>query len=1040
MLFVLTPSITQGMQPEQPREAPEGGDRPPQLNTQQLSQLNMLANRLRDLFRQNGSRPEVLEQAIKVLRFGLSMHPRGADRSAYFNDLAGALWERYKRGGNLDDLNESIEILGGALTHCPPGHPLRAETLNNLAICLQDRYREQHSSSDLDQAIGTQEAALALRPEGHPDRSSSLTNLALCLRDRFKEKGSTDDLDGAVVYSRAALALRPEGHHLRPSCLSNLAIALQYRYELHDNLDDLQESIQLLRAALASYPPRHSERPVVQYNLSLSLHYKFRQDGAISDLNEAIDLLRPLKERGSLRHAVWLFYINTLAICLKERFRHLGTSVDIDEAILLHAIAVEVCPHDHSERSTFLNSLGDSFTERFLLRGHPSDLEKAIGYHRAALDLRPSGHSDRSSSLNNLAGCYKLRFKRLKEFDDLNNAIKFNRAALELRPEGQLRRPTSLYNLADCLVLRFAAHGTSSDLTSAIELLRDALSLRSVDHSSRSEILRLLALSLQRKFEHFQSVDDLDEAFQLFSELSESKGGVLRSDLQAAAAWAESADKFSHGSTMTAYQTALTFLVRHAAIFPSSVEHYQILKRNVSSLAVDAFSYCVRHGNIKVAVEILEQGRAVFWTHLVRLGTPLDDLSALGADAENLADEFKRVSSRLRTLFDQASELQSTQTRKLIAELDDVTSRIRTVPGFSRFLLPPEFPDLQTTAKDGPVIIMNASRYTCDAVIILRDSDPVHVKLNTSKAHLSTMVSRFQRVVDKPKLVTVKEIATILRELWECAVEPVVQALQERSIAPNSRIWWCPTSDFTFLPLHATGPYRKGQPNLLDLYISSYTPTLGTLLRARKYTRPLLDNPPFAVVGASEPLGEAPLPSVTAELSLVAERVRDHSRVTLLANKDATIERATDTFKRCEWLHLACHGIPDKTQPFDSSFALHNGHLTLRKLVQSDFQNPDFAFLSACRTTVGDATTPDEMIHLAAAMQFGGFRSVIGTILPVDDAVAGRIVSAFYTHLLDGPSVRLDCSMAAIALHKSLKALRGKIPFDQQIVFIHIGI
>ena len=74
------------IQPEQLREALEGGTgggRPTQPNAQQLSLLNTLANRLRELFRQNGSRPELLEQAIKALRLGLSMHPRGADRSAY---------------------------------------------------------------------------------------------------------------------------------------------------------------------------------------------------------------------------------------------------------------------------------------------------------------------------------------------------------------------------------------------------------------------------------------------------------------------------------------------------------------------------------------------------------------------------------------------------------------------------------------------------------------------------------------------------------------------------------------------------------------------------------------------------------------------------------------------------------------------------------------------------------------------------------------------------------------------------------------------
>lgn len=1011
----------------------------PQLLMSVLERLNTLANHLRDQFRRNGSL-EHLERAIKALRMGLSAHPRGADRSAYLNDLAGALWERYGRSGDLADLNESIQTLEDALTHCPPGHPLRAETLNNLAICLHDRWKEKYSPSDLDQAIETQEAALALRPEGHPDRSSSLNNLALCLRDRFQERGSLDDLEGTVTHSRAALDLRPEGHHLRPSCLSNLAIALQYRYELRSVPEDIQESIQLLRAALAWYPPRHRERPVVQFNLSLSLRSKFKRDGTIADLNEAVDLLRPLKERGSLRHPIWLSYISALAGYLEERSRHLGSWIDHDEAILLHAIAVEVCPQDHSERSALLDSLGSSFEMRHQLRGYPRDLEKAIENHEAALALRPFGHLKRSLSLSHLAICYKRRFERLDVFDDLTKAIEFNRAALELCSEGHQQRSTLLENLAGCLTSRFAMRGTSSDLTDGIEFFRAALSLRSTCHANRSQSLCHLALALQSRFEHLHSTDDLDEAFQLFSELSELKEGISRQDLLAARAWATSADKYGHSSAMTAYQTALGLLVRHASVFPSSIEHYQVLKDHVSSLAVDAFSYCVRRGDIKTAVELLEHGRTVFWTQLARLSAPLDDLSSSGTYAANLADEFRRISSRIRTLFDKASEFHSTQTSKLIAELEDVISRIRAVSGFSRFLLPPEFSDLQTVAKDGPVIIMNASQYSCDAVIILHDKDPVHIKLDTSKDDISKLASQFRQFVDKPKKFGPKDIAIILREIWDYTVEPVVQALQQHAIEPNSRIWWCPTSDFTFLPLHATSPFRKGQRQLSDLYVSSYAPTLGTLLRARKQRNGVLDNPPFAVVGSSKPLGESPLPSVTPELALVAERVGDNACVTLLADEDATIERATDAFKRCKWLHLACHGIPNKVQPFESSFALHDGHLTLGKLVQSEFENPDFAFLSACRTTVGDATTPDEVVNLAAAMQFGGFRSVIGTVLPVDDAVAGRVVSAFYTHLLDGPSGGLDCTRAAVALNKALKSLRGKIPFDQQIVFVHIGI
>jgi CHAT domain-containing protein len=38
------------------------------------------------------------------------------------------------------------------------------------------------------------------------------------------------------------------------------------------------------------------------------------------------------------------------------------------------------------------------------------------------------------------------------------------------------------------------------------------------------------------------------------------------------------------------------------------------------------------------------------------------------------------------------------------------------------------------------------------------------------------------------------------------------------------------------------------------------------------------------------------------------------------------------------------------------------------------------AFLSACQTAMGDETTPDEMMHLAAALLFAGFRSVVATM------------------------------------------------------------
>ncbi|KAG2042354.1 hypothetical protein BDR03DRAFT_806544, partial [Suillus americanus] len=64
--------------------------------------------------------------------------------------------------------------------------------------------------------------------------------------------------------------------------------------------------------------------------------------------------------------------------------------------------------------------------------------------------------------------------------------------------------------------------------------------------------------------------------------------------------------------------------------------------------------------------------------------------------------------------------------------------------------------------------------------------------------------------------------------------------------------------------------------------------------------------------------------------------------------------------------------------------------------------------------------SPDESIHLAVAMQSSGFRSVMWSD---DDEVARQIVSAFYDNLVDG-SRTLDCTRAAMALHKAVKPLR----------------
>ncbi|KAJ8594406.1 hypothetical protein M405DRAFT_809209, partial [Rhizopogon salebrosus TDB-379] len=362
------------------------------------------------------------------------------------------------------------------------------------------------------------------------------------------------------------------------------------------------------------------------------------------------------------------------------------------------------------------------------------------------------------------------------------------------------------------------------------------------------------------------------------------------------------------------------------------------------------------------------------------------------------------------------------------------------LPDFSQFLLPPLFSDLRHAAKDGPVIIVNSSRYSCDAMIILSAQDPVHIPLDIAQADVLELSKGFKSLIGNAGSSDnqLYEIVSILRTLWESVVGPIVETLRHFT-QPGSRIWWCPSAEFALLPLHAAGPYAKNSHNFPDLYISSYTPTLAALIRARQQIAKDASTPQFVAIGQGNPDEGKALRHVAAEVDNVARRVTPILPFTSLMDSDATVQRALDALNRHQWVHLACHGMPNREKPFESSFTMRDGPLTITDIIRPRLQTPEFAFLSACHTTVGYESSPDESIHLAAAMQFSGFRSVIGSMWSVDDEVVGQIVSAFYDNMIDG-SCKLDCRRAAVALHKAIKKLRKKIPLEQQIVFVHIGV
>ncbi len=81
--------------------------------------------------------------------------------------------------------------------------------------------------------------------------------------------------------------------------------------------------------------------------------------------------------------------------------------------------------------------------------------------------------------------------------------------------------------------------------------------------------------------------------------------------------------------------------------------------------------------------------------------------------------------------------------------------------------------------------------------------------------------------------------------LYDLVSRPVIKGLNELNVPEQSRVWWCPTSVFCPLPLHAIGPIPSGvgPPRyFLNLYIPSYTPSLSTLMESRKPDSQAIDS------------------------------------------------------------------------------------------------------------------------------------------------------------------------------------------------------
>ena len=263
-----------------------------------------------------------------------------------------------------------------------------------------------------------------------------------------------------------------------------------------------------------------------------------------------------------------------------------------------------------------------------------------------------------------------------------------------------------------------------------------------------------------------------------------------------------------------------------------------------------------------------------------------------------------------------------------------------------------------------------------------------------------------------------------------------------------SRIFWCPTGPFVFLPIHAAGFYgaQHSEPGhkVSDFVISSYVPTLGILSPSPGPTAAHSGDLRLLAVRQPPSDGLSRLPGVATELEHIRAVIRNSpsARTTLLESSVGTVEEVLSLMKETDWVHFACHGIQDATSPTESGLCLADGRrLKISDIIALSRSHGGLAFLSACQTATGEEHLSDEAIHIAAGMLFAGYGGVVGTMWSISDKFAPDVARDVYEQLFrDG--TRPDYREAARALHRAIGRLRdsGNASFATWLPFIHVGL
>ena len=256
------------------------------------------------------------------------------------------------------------------------------------------------------------------------------------------------------------------------------------------------------------------------------------------------------------------------------------------------------------------------------------------------------------------------------------------------------------------------------------------------------------------------------------------------------------------------------------------------------------------------------------------------------------------------------------------------------------------------------------------------------------------------------------ELEDKLAWLYDKLLRPVEQDI----LGSKTHVYVVPYRGMTYLPFAAL--IRSRQPRLeyaVERFNFGCLPSMYLLDLILRHQPSL--NRDALVMGAPDDS----LPAAKDELQSVHDVL--HSGIDCFLGDNASLENLTKYASQARVIHLATHGILDRSSP-QASYLLfaHQQKLNLVNAMLLPLQNVDLAVLSACETGIGGEGM--EYATMARSFAMAGAPSLVATLWKIPDQSSALLIKHFYEHYLMSSDVFTALASAQRDMLKQSAAFR----------------